>query len=83
MERQQFTFRVTYNFTTSHQPEGSIDSVCVWALNLDNARDVFYQLFNNRFPDGSRSSTNYEILEVIATEPEEDEKIYGWENGRR
>ena len=64
MTRTQYTFRVIYRKTTSHQPEGWYDVAYVWALNRDDARQVFRKNYNNKNTDGTWSSVSYEILEV-------------------
>lgn len=64
MYRVQHTYRIIYNQTTSHNPEGWYNVAYVWALDGEDAKRVFYKNYNNVNSDGSWSSINYKILEV-------------------
>lgn len=65
MTRTQYSFRVIYKKTTSHQPEGLYDVAYVWALDHDDAKQVFRKNYNNKNDDGTLSSINYEILDTM------------------
>jgi hypothetical protein len=75
MERIQKTFKISYHFTTSHDPEGIKGESYVWAVDVSSARRVF-NIVNSAAYKGYASSTNKEILKVEEDSPAEGIQIY-------
>lgn len=67
MKRIQETFKVTYTYTTGHDPEPQNGYLYVWALDEEDAKMTFCKL---------TTRSNYANLNSTPCDPPDGENIY-------